>query len=120
MDAILLYILLAAAGLVLGVFLGLVLGKRMIESRQGNLEREGKKLIEDALREAERIKKEASLQSKDQALEVRHEAEKEVRARKADLIEEEKRLSNKLDQIERKIDILDKGRWNSSTRRRAL
>ncbi|OIP44234.1 MAG: ribonuclease Y [Deltaproteobacteria bacterium CG23_combo_of_CG06-09_8_20_14_all_60_8] len=107
-DAILLYILLAAAGLVLGVFLGLVLGKRMIESRQGNLEREGKKLIEDALREAERIKKEASLQSKDQALEVRHEAEKEVRARKADLIEEEKRLSNKLDQIERKIDILDK------------
>jgi len=103
-----LYILLTVAGLAAGVVVGIVLRKSIVEAKKGNLEREGKKILEEALKEAERINKETLLQSKDQALQIRQEAEKEVRERKADLIQEEKRLSGKFDQIERKIDILDK------------
>jgi len=106
-DAIMQYALFVIVGSVVGIFVGVILRKILVESRQENLEREGKKLIENALQEAERLKKEALLQCKDQTLEIRQEAEKEVRERKADIIAEEKRLSGKLDQIERKIDILD-------------
>ena len=108
MNPVSLYILLTVAGLAAGVVVGIVLRKSIVEAKKGNLEREGKKILEEALKEAERINKETLLQSKDQALQIRQEAEKEVRERKADLIQEEKRLSGKFDQIERKIDILDK------------
>ncbi len=107
MDAMMEYAVFVIVGSVVGIFIGIILRKILIESRHENLEKEGKKIIENALQESERLKKEALLQCKDQALEIRQEAEKEVRERKADIITEEKRLSGKLDQIERKIDILD-------------
>jgi len=106
-DAMMEYAVFVIVGSVVGIFIGIILRKILIESRHENLEKEGKKIIENALQESERLKKEALLQCKDQALEIRQEAEKEVRERKADIITEEKRLSGKLDQIERKIDILD-------------
>ncbi len=69
---------------------------------------QGRKLIEQALVQAEQIKKEALLQSKDDALKIKQETEKEIKARKTEIIEEERRYSQKLDQLERKIDLLDK------------
>ena len=95
-------------GLVLGVAAGFVIRKRVAEAGQKNVEQQGRKLIEDALSEAERVKKEATLQVKDDIYQLKLEAEKEIKARKAEVNEEEKRLSQKLDQLERKIDLLDK------------
>jgi len=97
---------LVAAGV--GVGLGVVLRRFLLEARQQNIEAQGRKLIEKALAEAEQIKKEAALQSRDEALQLKQEVEREVRDRKKEVAEEEKRLIQKLDQIERKIDILDK------------
>ncbi|MDH3393616.1 MAG: ribonuclease Y, partial [Desulfobulbaceae bacterium] len=95
-------------GLVLGVAAGFVIRKRVAEAGQKNVEQQGRKLIEDALSEAERVKKEATLQVKDDIYQLKLEAEKEIKARKSEVNEEEKRLSQKLDQLERKIDLLDK------------
>ncbi|MGV1099522.1 ribonuclease Y [Thiovibrio sp. JS02] len=91
-----------------GVGIGVLLRKKFIEDRQANLEEQGRKLIESALSEAEQIKKEALLHSKDEAFALKQEAEKEIKAIKKDVVEEEKKLIQKLEQIERKIDILDK------------
>lgn len=102
---VIIFVLAATGG---GVALGFYLSKRLIEARTENLEQQGKKLIENALAEAEQIKKEALLQSKDEAYQIKQEVEKEVKERKREIVEEEKRLIQKLDQIERKIDILDK------------
>ncbi len=92
----------------IGVGLGIVLRRFLLEARQQNIEAQGRKLIEKALAEAEQIKKEAALQSRDEALQHKQEVEREVRDRKKEVAEEEKRLIQKLDQIERKIDLLDK------------
>ncbi len=94
--------------LAVGGIAGILLRKKFVEAKQAHFEAQGKKLIEDALAEAEQLKKEALLQSKDEAFRLKQEAEKEIKERKADIIEEEKRFSQKLDQIERKIDLLDK------------
>jgi len=102
----------AVAFILVGVFAGIVIGiyirKRFTEIHQRNIESQGKQLIEKAIREAEQIKKEALLQSKDESYQLKQEAEKDIRERKSEIVLEEKRLSQKLDQIERKIDLLDK------------
>ncbi len=95
-------------GLIIGVVVGFVIRKRLAESGQKNIEQQGRKLIEDALAESERVKKEATLQVKDETYQLKIEADKEIKARKREVNEEEKRLSQKLDQLERKIDLLDK------------
>lgn len=101
-------ILFLLVGVAAGIALGFYFRKVFAEAKKENIEMQGKKLIENALAEAEQIKKEALLQSKDDAYQLKQEAEKEAKNRKKEVVEEEKRLIQKLDQIERKIDILDK------------
>ncbi|MFO7605509.1 MAG: ribonuclease Y [Desulfurivibrionaceae bacterium] len=97
-------VLAAFAGIVVGIFLR----KLIIEKNKADYDAQGRKLINDALAEVERLKKEASVQIKDDAYQMKQAAEQELQSRKKDLIEEEKRFGQKLDQIERKIDLIDK------------
>ncbi|NTV14620.1 MAG: ribonuclease Y [Desulfobulbaceae bacterium] len=97
----------SALALVIGVIAGFVLRKILIEKRLTGYDEQGRKLINDALFEVDRLKKEASIQVKDEALQLKLEAEKEIRGRKAELIEEEKGFIQKLEQIEKKISLLD-------------
>ncbi|MBU0728173.1 MAG: ribonuclease Y [Proteobacteria bacterium] len=101
-------ILFVLVGVGAGVGLGFYFRKKFIEVRKDNIEEQGKRFIEKALAEAEQIKKEASLQIKDDAFQYKQEIEREIKDRKIEITEEEKRLAQKLDQIERKIEILDK------------
>ncbi len=95
-------------GILISVAAGYLLRKKLDEAHTKNIEAQGKQLIENAIRDAEQLKKDALLQSRDEAYQLKLEADKENKARKADIIQEEKRLSQKLDQIENKIDLLDK------------
>lgn len=98
----------ALVALAVGLAVGFYLRKLIIDSRREEAEAQGRKLVENALAEAERIKKDAVLQSRDEALKLKQEADNDVRERKKEVAEEEKRLIHKLDQMERKIDLLDK------------
>ncbi|MBU1404421.1 MAG: ribonuclease Y [Proteobacteria bacterium] len=95
-------------GVCSGVALGFLVRKKFLEDRTENLEAQGRKLIENALAEAEQIKKEAVLQSKDEAFALKQDAEREIKVLKKDVLEEEKKFIQKLEQIERKMDFLDK------------
>ncbi|MHB8151340.1 MAG: Rnase Y domain-containing protein, partial [Desulfobulbia bacterium] len=95
-------------GVCSGVAIGFLVRKKFLEDRTENLEAQGRKLIENALAEAEQIKKEAVLQSKDEAFALKQDAEREIKALKKDVLEEEKKFIQKLEQIERKMDFLDK------------
>ncbi len=101
-------VVIAVFALIAGAVGGFLFRRFLAERKMQSLDAQGKKLLEDALADAERIKKEALLQAKDETIKVRQEAEKEIKARKAEIIEEERRYSQKLDQLERKIDLLDK------------
>lgn len=94
-------------GLCAGAGIGFLLRRKFVEDRMSNVEEQAKKIIEHALLEAEQVKKETLLHSKDQAFALKQEAEREIKAIKKDVVEEEKKLLQKLEQIERKIDILD-------------
>ncbi len=101
---VILYIL----SLIAGMFVGFLIRKRFLESRLENIEDQGRKLIENALSEAEQIKKKASLQIKDESYKLKIAVEQEFQELKAGLLEKEKRVAQKVDQVDRKINILDK------------
>jgi ribonuclease Y len=95
-------------GICSGVGLGFLVRKKFLENHTENLEEQGRKFLENAYAEAEQIKKAAILQSKDEAFGLKQEAEREIKALKKDVLEEEKKFIQKLEQIERKMDFLDK------------
>lgn len=103
-----------------GLITGFVVRKKLIEARQLNLEEQGKKLIENALDEAERIKKEAMLHAKDEEYQLKLSAEQEIKELKSGILSEEKRLTQKAEQIERKIELLDKREIDLLNREKGL
>ncbi len=94
--------------LVAGGVVGFILRKKLVETRQQNLEDQGRKIIENALDEAEKIKRVAELHAKDEDIRLKQETEEDIQKLKASCVSEEQRLMQKAEQIERKIDLLDK------------
>lgn len=64
-------VVLLAFGLLCGVIGGFLLRKRFVEGHRANIENQGKQLIENAIFEAERLKKDAVLQSKEIAYQLK-------------------------------------------------
>ena len=91
----------AVAGVGLGFYLKVALSKKRLESSQ-NL---SSRIIEEAKKEADNIKKEAILQAKENLLKTKSEFEKEARDRKAELDGLEKRLRSKEESFEKRMDL---------------
>ncbi len=94
-------------GLLCGVIGGFYLRKRFVEGQRLNIENQGRQLIENAILEAERIKKEAVLQSKEVAYQLKQAVEEEIRIDKADLKDERHQLNEKKEQLKRDFASLD-------------
>ncbi len=103
-------ILMTISGFVLGITVGVILSYIIIISRikknkfkeiEEN-ERKAKKILEDANREAEKIKKEAELNSKEQYLVLKSELEKNYNERQSRLNSFERRLLQREETIEKR------------------
>lgn len=94
--------------LLVGIAAGFFLKKKMEESRQQDVEGQRRKLLENALAEAAQIKKDAELQIKAESLRLRQEAEKDAQDLKVTLLKEEELLGQRIEQANRKVDLLDK------------
>lgn len=101
------YILL---GVLAGTAVGFLLRKRFVEGHQQNIKTQGKQIIENAIVEAEQLKKEALLQSKEEAILVKQDAENELKADRDDLREEKRQVNKKREQVKKEWDSLDKKR----------
>ena len=96
------------AGLIIGVGLGMVLTKRMSLASNDNAADQARKMVEDALAEAERIKQAAKLEAKEEVYRRKQEADTDLQRGRVELQKEENKISQRLEQVERKIDLLDK------------
>ena len=67
MDHLTLQVVLVPLGVFLGAVLGFSLRKHFVENHQKNIAVQGKLIVENAIIEAEQLKKEALLQSKEEA-----------------------------------------------------
>jgi ribonuclease Y len=92
------------AGLCCGYFLARFVQRRKI----GEYEAIGRKILDDAKKEADVLKREALLQAKDTVLQARNELEQEIKSRRAEIQNVEKRLSQKESNLDKKVDQLEK------------
>ncbi|HXF76507.1 MAG TPA: ribonuclease Y [Methylomirabilota bacterium] len=111
--------MLGLGGLASGILL--TLGVVWIRSRQARTQIEAAKasaarIIEEAKKDANAIKREAEIQAKDSVLKERAEFEKEVRETRRELQSLEKRLISKEEGLDKRIEVIDK-RENEINRR---
>jgi ribonuclease Y len=92
-----------AIALLVGAGVGYLIRMRQAASRLQSVEALSQKMMDDARREAETMKKEALIQAKDQLYQMKLDFEADTKERKHELTQWEKRLAQKEDSQERKL-----------------
>lgn len=104
------YIILGVVAVVLAV-VGFCLGsahrKKSAESTIGSAEDEARRILSDAMKNAETKKKEALIEAKDEIHQLRQDTEKDLRERRSEVQRQEHRLMQKEESLERKLDNLE-------------
>jgi ribonuclease Y len=95
-------------GLIVGIFVGFFVRKKIVESRVDSIEQYSKKVLAESQKEAKAIKKEAALQAKDSLYQMKVEFEKETKEKRQQLLVQEKRQFHKEENLDRKTEQLEK------------
>ena len=104
MENILLIIIIGISGIGLGVLIHLMFTKKGINSAENR----AKEILEDANKEATRIKKEGKLEVKDEINRVRVKFEDSTKERKKEVLKQEQWLEQKKINLDRRIDLIEK------------
>ncbi len=88
--------------------IGVIIRKKIAESKIAGAENEAKRLLEDAKREAENKKKEEIFKAKEEIMQSRNELDKEIRERRGEIQLQEKRLIQKEENFEKRSDNFEK------------
>jgi ribonucrease Y len=108
LNSIIQIILACFAAAIVAFFAGVSLARFVQRKKIGEYEKIGKKILEDAKKEADVLIREASIQAKDTSIQAKNELEQEVKARRLELQNSEKRLAQKESTLDKKSDLLDK------------
>lgn len=93
---------------ILSLFLGFILRRFVAERKIKSAEKTAKEILEQAQKEAENKRKEVELEAKDLRYKLRIDFDKETKDRRGELQGIEKRLMQKEESLDRKVDLLDK------------
>jgi ribonuclease Y len=122
---------LAAAGILLFLvagavffFIGSRLGRRSELRRQqqaqATAEQTAQRIVSEAEREAESLRKAAVLSGKEELIKVREEWEAEIRSRREEVEREERRVDDREGQLNRKYDLLEQRERDTNRRTEAV
>jgi len=106
------YCITGIVAVALGLLIGYILRKTVGEKAIGSAEQKAKNLILDAENRSETIKKEISIEAKEDAHRMRSEVEREIRERRAEIQRAEKRLIQKEESLDTKIENIEKKEEN--------
>ncbi|MDD3243880.1 MAG: ribonuclease Y [Eubacteriales bacterium] len=93
--------------LLLGSAIGFFIRKLIAEARIGHAEDRAKEIITEAELKADAARKEAALEAKEELLQSRNEFENEVKARRAEMQRNERRIQQREDTVDRKMASLE-------------
>jgi ribonucrease Y len=108
------YIIAAILGAGIGILVGYFVRKNMSEAKIGQAEQIAKDIVDKANRDAETAKKEKLLEAKEESHRYRNEVEKENKERRSELQKYEKRLIQKEEVLDRKLQSLESKEGNLS------
>ncbi len=102
------WIIICIVLLAVGLLVGYILRKNIGEKAIGSAEQKARNLILDAEKKSETIKKEITLEAKEEAHRMRTDAERDVRERRAEIQRSERRLIQKEESVDRKLENIEK------------
>ena len=101
-------IVLIVVAFAIAFVLGVTYRKKVAEREIMSAEDEAKRIINEAIKNAESKKREALVEAKEEIHKNRSEYEREEKARRADLQKQERRLQQKEENLDRKTDSLER------------
>lgn len=111
---------LTVLGIIIGILIGFLARKRIVESRVESVEKYSRQVLAEAQKEARTLKKEARLQAKDTLYQMKLDFEKESKEKKDQLLIQEKRLFHKEESLDRKIEQIEKREGRISEKERGI
>jgi ribonuclease Y len=100
-------VIVALTGIIVGAVIGIIVHKKMAEKRLDSAEDYSRKVISEAKKQAETIRKETQLQAKDKLYQMKLDFEEETRLRRKEVQSQERRLFQKQDTLDKKIAQLE-------------
>ncbi len=98
-----LYIILPLAAICIGIFAGYAYRRNVAEAKVGRAEDSVKKLLAEAQKKAEAVKKETVLEAKEEIHNLRSEFEKESKERRNEIQRVERRLVQREEMLDKKV-----------------
>jgi ribonucrease Y len=108
MEPIILYIIIGAAALILGIVLGKLVFAKNTQKQVAEAEQQAQKIIADGQLQAENLKKEKLLEAKEKFVQLKADHERDVLQRNQKLVESENRIKQKEQSLNQKDQNLDK------------
>ena len=112
MDNNLILLIIILVALAVGVLVGFGLSSMLSRKRLNSSESLAQRIVAEAKKDAETIKKEAVLQAKENLLKTKTEFEKESRERKVENDNWEKRIRSKEESLDKRMDALSQKEAN--------
>lgn len=100
-------IIVGLISIVLGCVIGYTFRKNIAEQKLGKAEEEAVKIVANGTKEAETLKKESLIEAKDEIHKLRSEADREIRERRTEIQRIEKRLLQREETIDKKVENLE-------------
>ena len=113
-------IILSIILIVVAFYVGINYRKRVAEAQYGSAEAKARRIVDDAIKDAEGIKREARLEVKEEIYKIKSDLDKEVKERRNELSRLEKRNLQKEENLDRKSEANEKKEQSLSDRDNAL
>lgn len=102
------------------LFLGYVLRKYIAEKKTGDAETKAKHILEQAKKEAQGLRREAELEAKDLLYRMRQDFELKTQDRRQEITNLEKRLAQKEENIDRRLNLLETKERDTEARQKNI
>lgn len=119
-DGLLIIVAIGAVSVIVGMLIGYVVRKNLSEAKIGQAETLAKEILEKANRDSETVKKEKLLEAKEEIHKLRTEGERENKERRSEVQKYEKRVLQKEETIDRKLQSLEQKEANLSKKTEAV
>lgn len=96
----------------IGGFSGWIIRKNASEKVIGSAEEEAKRIVDNAQTSAESKRRESVVAAKEEVMQIRNDAEKEVRERRSEVQRLERRVTQKEETLDRKMETLERKEEN--------
>ena len=107
MEIVLVIIATLLISAVIFIPIGVLIRKKIAESKIQSAEFEAKNLIDKAKIEIENLRKEEIIRSKEEVLQIRNDLDKEIKERRGDIQAQEKRLIQKEENLEKRASMFE-------------